>query len=68
MGAIDLGITPPKVAVLPEDEDIAALIADDPAGCLKRFLLGVEVARDSLGARLANGPPFPARHNILALG
>jgi len=68
MGAVDLGITSANKAVPPEDEDIAALIAGDPAGCLKRFLLGVEVARDSLGARLANGPPFPARHNILALG
>jgi len=68
MGAIDLGITPPKVAVLPEDEDIAALIADDPAGGLKRFLLGIEMARDPLGARLANGPLFPAWHNILSLG
>jgi len=66
MGAVDLGVAPLNPPVLTEDEDIAALIADDPAGCLKCFLLGIEMARDPLGARLANGPPFPARHNVLS--
>ena len=68
MGAIDMRVTPPNPTVPPEDEDIAPLISGDPAGRFKRFLLGIEVARDPFGARLANGPLLPARNNILALG
>lgn len=68
MGSIDMRVTPPNPTVLPEDEDIAPLISGDPAGRFKRFLPGIEVARDSFGARLANGPLLTARNNILALG
>ena len=63
-----MGVAPADATVPPEDEDIAPLISGDPAGRFKRFLLGIEVARDPFGARLANGPLLPARNNILALG
>jgi len=61
-------VTPPNPTVLPEDKDIAPLISGNPAGRFKRFLLGIEVARDPFGARLANGPLLPARNNILTIG
>ena len=63
-----LSVAPADATVSPEDEDIASLIPGDPAGGLKRFLLGVEVARHPLGARLANRPTLPSRNDVLALG
>ena len=68
MGVIDMRVTPSNPTVLLENEDIAPLISGNPAGRFKRFLLGIEVARDSFGARLANGPLLPPRNNILTLG
>ena len=63
-----LSVAPANATVSPEDEDIASLIPGDPAGGLNRFPLGVEVARNPLGARLANRPSLPSRNNVLALG
>ena len=67
-GGIPVGVAPADAAVSPEDENIAPLISGDSAGSLERFLLGVEVARNPFGARLADCPLLPARNNILALG
>ena len=63
-----MGVAPANAAVSPEDVNIAPLISGDLAGGLERFLPGVEVVRNPYGARLADGPPLPARNNILALG
>ena len=60
-------LNPLNPTVFPEDKDIARLISGDPACSLKRFLLGIEMARDFVASRFANGPFLPATNNILAL-
>ena len=67
MRVVSVGVASAKESVLPENEDIAPLISGDSTCGLKGFLLGAEVARNPSGARLADGPPFPAWNNILAL-
>ena len=67
-GIIPVGITLANPTIPPVDEHLATLIAGESSSGLDRFLLGVEVARNTLGARLANRPFVPARHNVLACG
>ena len=62
-----MGVATLYPSVSPEDEYIAPLLPGGPTSCLKRFLMGVEVARNPLGARLADSPTVTARNNVLAL-
>ena len=57
---VPVGVVPANAAIPSMNEYFAPLIADDSAGGLDRFLLGVELARNSLNARLPDCPLLPA--------